>query len=167
MAAKTGTYTLIASQTLASAASSVTFSDIPQTYTDLIIPVVIGNSANGTRDLQWKFNGDSGSNYSGIALEGNGGTASSGRDTSFTYLRANGSANNTPSTPTIIHLMDYSNSTTYKTMLSRSNSTTWVMITKAHLWRSTAAITSIVFTCESSNFVAGSTFKLYGIEAAK
>jgi hypothetical protein len=52
------TYVKVASQTLASAASSVTFSNIPQGYTDLVIQVVIGNSANGTRDLQWKFNGE-------------------------------------------------------------------------------------------------------------
>ena len=37
MAAKTGTYSLIASTTLASATGTVTFSSVPQTYTDLIV----------------------------------------------------------------------------------------------------------------------------------
>jgi hypothetical protein len=161
------TYVKLASQTLASAAASVTFSNIPQGYTDLVIEVVIGNSANGTRDLQWKLNGDSGSNYSSTSMESEGSAAYSGRDTNFTYLRSNGSSNNTPSTYTRINFMNYSNATTFKSMFARSNAVSWYVITKALLWRNTSPITSIVFTSESSsNFVTGSTFNMYGIKAA-
>jgi hypothetical protein len=161
------TYEKIASQTLASATASVTFSNIPQGYTDLIIEVVIGNSANGTRDLQWKLNGDSGSNYSSTSIESEGSAVYSGRDTNFTYLRSNGSSNNTPSNYTRINFMNYSNATTFKSMISRSHAVSWYVITKTLLWRNTSPITSIVFTSESSsNFVTGSTFNMYGIKAA-
>jgi hypothetical protein len=161
------TYQAIATQTLGSATASVTFSSISGSYTDIVLVVTIGNSANGTRDLVWNVNSDTSALYSTTALAGNGGTASSSKDTAFTYLRTNGSSNNSPSTCTIIQLMNYSNSTTYKTMLSRSNSTGWVMAANAHLWRSTAAITSITIKNESAtNLVSGSTFTLYGIKAA-
>ena len=64
--------------------------------------------------------------------------------------------------------MNYSNSTTYKTVISRGgNAATWVT-TNVGLWRNTAAITSVkVFASDaSSNMNSGSTFTLYGIAAA-
>jgi hypothetical protein len=64
--------------------------------------------------------------------------------------------------------MNYSNSTTNKTVLSRGgNAATWVT-TNVGLWRNTAAITSIkVFASDgTSNMNSGSTFSLYGILAA-
>jgi hypothetical protein len=66
----------------------------------------------------------------------------------------------------ITHIMNYSNTTTYKTVLSRGSSANNIAIAYVDLWRNTAAITSITLTPSSAtNFDAGSTFSLYGINA--
>jgi len=63
--------------------------------------------------------------------------------------------------------MNYTNTTTYKTVISRGNSDTYVLA-YASLWRATPqAITTITMGNEAAvNFVVGSTFTLYGILAA-
>jgi hypothetical protein len=68
------TYEPIASQTLGSAVSSVTFSSIPQNYTDLILVVNYGISANNF-GARIRFNGDTGSNYSDSFIYGTGSSA--------------------------------------------------------------------------------------------
>ena len=62
------TYEPIATNTLGSAASSVTFSSIPSTYTDLIVVMNYANST-GLADVFFRFNGDTGSNYSDTILK--------------------------------------------------------------------------------------------------
>jgi hypothetical protein len=76
------TYEAIATQTLGSAAASVTFSSIPGTYTDLVL-VVAGTLTTGTENIVMQFNGDTGSNYSVTSLLGDGSTASSFRSSNI------------------------------------------------------------------------------------
>ena len=72
---------------------------------------------------------------------------------------------NTAST-SIINYMNYSNTTTYKTVLGRGNDGTYV-IQHVGLWRSTSEINTIkVFNLSSVNFAAGTVLTLYGIVAA-
>lgn len=69
----------------------------------------------------------------------------------------------------VINVENYSNTTTNKTVIARSNSSSSIAgtVAVAGLWRSTSAITSItVFCTNGSNIKAGSTFSLYGIKAA-
>jgi hypothetical protein len=73
------TYEFITKQTLGAEAATVTFSNIPQTFTDLLI-VSSARSArtvNLADNLNLRFNGDAGGNYSFRYLEGNGSAASS------------------------------------------------------------------------------------------
>jgi hypothetical protein len=167
------TYTPVATQTLASAAASVTFSSIPQGYTDLVMIINMqssytGDSGNGAR-LQ--FNGDTGSNYSYTFIRGNGSTAASYRDTSTTYTQIGLLPSSGGGTPAgafgtgIANIQNYSNSTTYKTVLGRTNSTYASVEASVGLWRNTAPITSITYFGDG-NILAGSTFTLYGIAAA-
>ena len=65
----------------------------------------------------------------------------------------------------IVHFMNYANTTTYKTVLTRSNNASRAVETLVSTWRSTAAINSIEYYA-SGNFDTGSTFNLYGITAA-
>jgi hypothetical protein len=156
----------IATITLASASATVTFSSIPQTYTDLMFASVWGPTAGD--DLYLQFNGDTGANYSTTWMGGNGTTATSGRKTSDTGIQPRTPANQ-PSTVTTIYnanIMNYANSTTYKTALGRYNYASGFTETDVGLWRNTAAITSLTFRCNASTFVAGSMFTLYGIKAA-
>lgn len=164
------TYVAIATQTLGSAATTVTFSSIPSTYTDLVLVV----SAQGARnlfggDLNMQINSDTGSNYSITNLTGDGSSTASSRSTSQTSLSLGGDigANGTSIyTPTIIHLFNYSNTTTNKTVISRHNNATYRVVATVGLWRSTSAINAISLTGNGFNFNAGSTFSLYGIAAA-
>ena len=159
------TYVPIATTTLGSAQSSVTFSSFSG-YTDLIIVINAKNTTNGSA-CKIQFNSDSGSNYSTTWLEGNGSAASSGRasnDTaSFIYYNGNASTYNWSTAN--VHIQNYSNSTTYKTAISRfgNQAQTGAYV---DLWRSTAAITSIALNAITENFQSGSTFTLYGIKAA-
>jgi hypothetical protein len=62
--------------------------------------------------------------------------------------------------------MNYSNSTTYKTVLVRSDAANWATFVTAALWRSTAAINAMsIANASAGNFNAGTTFTLYGIKA--
>lgn len=157
------TYEPIATTTLGSAASSVTFSSISGSYTDLVL--VINGTVTGGVAATLQFNGDTGSNYSQTNLYGDGSSAGSGRQSSITSAPA-GSLGTTQSN-TIIQIMNYSNTTTYKTVLSRGSNTTGFAIARVNLWRSTSAITSIVCALTSSaDYNSGTMLTLYGIKAA-
>jgi hypothetical protein len=169
------TYTPLATTTLSSAAASVTFSSISGSYTDLIL-VVNALGATSTTFPWMRFNSVSTNTYSDTVLYGNGTSAGSTRRTAQSrgYFAENIQMGTTWTSNSIVHIMNYSNSTTYKTYLARNNnpeSGTYVG-TEAivGLWQSTAAITSITIGTASVgtdyNFASGSTFTLYGILAA-
>jgi len=158
------TYTPIASQTLSSAAASVTFSGIPQTYTDLVVIISAIKSGSNSSGIGWQANGDTGSNYSVTSMYGFSGGAGSDRGSNATFASV-GRVGTSQST-SILNFQNYSNTTTNKTCLARGNTLGGQDITIANvaLWRNTAAITSLVFTlADASNFNSGATFNLYGI----
>ena len=136
----TNTYVALQTQVLGSAQSSVTFSSIPSTYTDLVLVISV-LATGGNNYLQ--FNGDTATNYSQTALYGNGSTAASNRSTSVSTLYVGQAAvSSTEPSTTIINIMNYSNATTYKTVINRGNTASSTVIARAGLWRSTSAITS-------------------------
>jgi hypothetical protein len=162
------TYTQIASTTLGSAASSVTFSSIAGTYTDLVLIMNAGSSVNNA-DIDINVNGDTGANYSRTVLWGNGTSTGSVRNTGASVFRLTyyGNATTDFSWVGIVNFMNYSNTTTYKTFLSKArNAITYGINEQVGLWRNTAAISSMVITNASGTFNTGSTFNLYGITAA-
>ncbi len=159
------TYEAIATQTLGSAAASVTFSSIPSTYTDLVLVVAAASTSAGTYSVTFRFNSDSASNYSDTRIIGNGSAASSNRDSSQAEMYP---VNITNTIGTVIHqIMNYSNATTYKTMLSRGISADYQVWANVGLWRKTPeAINTILLSVAGNTFATGSTFSLYGIKAA-
>jgi hypothetical protein len=158
------TYTPIATQTLGSASSSVSFSSIASTYTDLIL--TIDGTVGSNCGIQLRFNSDSGSNYSFTRITGDGTTASSDRSTSATFMEL-GYYVTTTRNINIVQIMNYSNSTTYKTVLNRANAQSVNIGAQAYveMWRSTSAINSITINA-SGNLSSGSILTLYGIAAA-
>jgi hypothetical protein len=166
------TYVLISSQVLGSTAASVTFSSIPSTYTDLVIQMSCRDAYSGSNDNLWyRLNGDTGTNYSGTWVEGSGSAASSSRIASFSlgpmlYLDGNGNTANTFSSHEL-YIPNY-NSTTAKPIFAISatedNSATAYIRNYAGLYRGTSAITSILLTPNGQNFLAGSSFYLYGVK---
>jgi hypothetical protein len=160
------TFEAIATQTLGSAAASVTFSSIPSTYTDLVL-VINGTNSSSTGDGVLQFNGDTGTNYSRTFLEGDGASAASSRNSNFTSLPIVGYIAASANFNSIIQIMNYSNTTTYKTQLGRGNNPTGNLYATVGLWRSTAAINSILIKWYAAGqYGAGTTFSLYGIKSA-
>lgn len=168
------TYTPIATQTLGSATNTVTFNSIAGTYTDLILVINSGSTSVGGQ-CKITFNNDTASNYSLTFVEAQNGSApdttTSGRQTSVSNIAVSGFNVGPDAIPNIwtIQIQNYSNTTTYKTLLSRFanlRSTYYAVGAVVGLWRSTAAITRIDATHSSANFPTGSVFTLYGIAAA-
>ena len=161
------TYTPIATTTLGSATSSFTFSSISGSYTDLVLVATMQRTGSPANCLV-RVNGDSGSNYSNTFLYGDGSAAGSGRSSNQTQMQMD-SRSFPPASGfnnMIANFQNYSNATTYKTVISRSNEASGGAEAFVNLWRNTAAITSIEIRIGSGNFATGSTFTLYGIAAA-
>ena len=161
------TYEPIATTTTSGSASSVVFSSITGTYTDIV--VVANFQLSTATAFRGRVNGDTGSNYSGTALTANGSTAASSRESSATNWVVGGqqdSASTAYDNTAIIHYMNYSNTTTNKTVLARFGSVSKEVDAAALLYRSTSAISTITLYVASGNFVNGSVFTLYGIKAA-
>lgn len=160
------TFEPIATTTLSSAASTITFSSIPNTYTDLRL-VLTGSFSASTKSTI-TFNSTTGSStaYSQTLLNGNGSSASSGRYTSQPEIIAGEFAPTTNSLFMVAwDIFSYAGSTN-KTILGEfsgdqngSGSTSRVVA----LYRSTSAVTTITLGRSTGNYNAGTTATLYGI----
>jgi hypothetical protein len=162
----TNTYVALDTQTLSSAAASVTFSSISGAYTDLVMVInTTGISASGSAYAA-QFNGDTAGNYSATSLTGNGTSAVSDRTTSTDNIQvgAGSTGSGTGYETLIINFPNYSNTTTYKTALARWSAAAVGTSAQVGTWRSTAAINSIkIYLNNVKTFSTGSTFTLYGI----
>lgn len=161
------TYEPIATTTLGSNTASVTFSSIAATYTDLVLVTSVQNNSGGNRGMQIILNADTATNYSGTYLTGDGTSATSGRSSSVAYLDTFATVPGASFAVCIFNVQNYANTTTFKTVISRSGAAATNARTAASLWRSTSAINSIKFQLGGADlYLTGSTFTLYGIKAA-
>jgi len=156
------TYEPIATQTLASAAATITFSSIAASWTDLrLIITAIGTAGN----ITITYNSDTATNYSQTILTGNGTAASSSRLTSQTGIfTTTGSISSTPTLMTM-DIFSYAGSTnkTALSVFSGDLNGSGNVYDVVSLWRSTSAITRLDLT---ASFSSGTTATLYGIKAA-
>jgi hypothetical protein len=158
------TYEPIATTSLTSQ-SSITFSSISSSYTDLIL--VINGISSGNAPANFRVgNGsvDTGSNYSRTGISGNGSAVSSYRGSSENFFYTDNASNASGDATNITHFMNYSNATTYKTFLNRCGATDNHVRAIVGLWRSTAAINTIQVSFTAT--LTGGTASLYGIKAA-
>lgn len=167
------TYEPIATTTLGSAAAEVTFSSISSAYTDLLIIVsnLTTTAANTGRFRVGNGTVDTGTNYSNTLLNGDGtsATSSRGSNSSAGLIIGATTAGLPPTNPAqaIINLQNYSNTTTFKTAITRYGLASGETEANASLWRSTSAINIITFRiAPSGSYKTGTVFTLYGIKAA-
>ena len=154
------TYVALATTTLPSAVTTVTFSSIPAGYRDLVLVCSLISSNTSANFIG--FNGNSyTSNMSYVRMVGDGSNDSSAAASEgiIGWSPQNGAAGSI-----ITHIMDYSATDKHTTYLSRSNGGSWVTGI-AGRWAQTAAVTSFTLTAETAQYAIGSTFSLYGIEA--
>jgi hypothetical protein len=164
------TYTPITTLTINnSTTTTLDFTSIPQTYTDLVLVCSYGLSGG---DLYFRLNNDGGTGnlYSDLEIYGNGATAgvSALSNRSGYYLNDQGITRPGPATVSIVNFLNYTNTTTYKNVLWRSSDSGVSVEAHVGSWRNTAAITSINFIMinVSGTITPGSQFTLYGIKAA-
>jgi hypothetical protein len=171
-------YESIATVTVGSTTSSITFNSIPATYTHLQVRGVLRNTRTSDRSGSpaMRFNADSGSNYSYHRVYGDGATAGTDVGVSQTQMYAIGMATNLNTESifgvAIWDILDYANTNKYKTVRvlagMDNNRTTDVGSVgfSSGAWRNTNAITSITIFPNINDWSVGSTFALYGIKGA-
>jgi hypothetical protein len=171
-----GQFESIATTTLSSSNTVITFSNIPQTYYALRLSGITRYDNNGISQLAvFQFNGDTGSNYNYWVMRGEGHTGSvtgggAVNQTSIPYPHGPGStASSNNFSAFILDIVDYTLTSKYKsTKMLNGFATNGGSEEQLHmttgLWKSTSAITSISFSCSSQNMVANTTIALYGLK---
>ena len=168
------TFVKISSQTVGSGGTaSVTFSNIPQTFTDLKVFVSARSSQAATNDAAYcYFNGDS-SNYSNRFIYGTGtGTGTASNTTGIYLAPVNGDSSTANAVGNLeFYIPNYTSTTNPKSVnvdgVQESNASASFMAISAGLWNpgTQAAITSItIYPATGPNWLENSTFYLYGIK---
>jgi hypothetical protein len=160
--------TLIETKTLGTAAASIEFTSIPQTFTDLVILSSLrSDGTNGVDVAKLEFNGVT-TDYSRRVLQGDGSSTFSFTSTTAA-LSVISDGLNTANTfgNSTCYIPNYTSSN-FKSFsvdsVSENNGATGYQSLYAQLWSNTSPITSfLVSVLVASNFVAGSTISLYGI----
>ena len=164
------TYTLIEAKTLTTTTASITFSSIPGTYTDLLLKISSRNN-DIYNEIHFRFNGNSGNNYSGTNIYGNGSSAISSSSSSISSLQnltvesVSGQTSDTFGN-TELYIPNYTSSNNKSVSadgVQENNATSAQAMLGAGIWAQTNAITSIEAFPSIGSFVAHSTFYLYGI----
>ena len=166
------TYQFINSNTVGSGGvSSVTFSSIPSTYTDLVIlnsvrtnrvsPVVDG--------IKIRFNGDTNTaNYSERRLYGDGASATTNTEVAFGGYATTQNATASVFANSFCYIPNYtsSNAKSFNVdSVTENNGSTAYQLFDAVLWTGTATISSIVLSPDAGTlFDQYSSFYLYGIK---
>ena len=162
------TYEPIATVTTSGSANNVTFSSIPQTYTDL--RVIFNATPTAADAMDYWYNGVRGTSYSYTRLIGDGASATSGASTSQAQIRVSQSAWSSTTIPYLItiDIFNYTGST-YKTSLSTTsidkNGSGYSSVAVG-LFSNTSAITSLTIGSQFNPLASGGKVTLYGIKAA-
>ena len=165
------TFTKIASVSVGLlGASSIDFTSIPSTYTDLCLMVSVrGSGAYTATDCKVIINGST-TGYTSRAVAGSGSAAFSFAETTAGYVAgyvpgtlatASTFANNS------LYFPNYAGSANKSwsvDSVTENNASTAFAILAASLWSNTSAITSLSYTALTGNFVQYSTATLYGIK---
>jgi hypothetical protein len=162
-------YNLIATTTVdsPSGASTIEFSSIPQTFTDLKLVLSV-RSSDGSGSLRVQPNGLT-TNLSSRRLEGSGSGASSTSDASIIFVYAVTLSSYTASvfSNIEIYIPNYAGSTNKSVSadgVMENNATEAYQNLVAGLWSNTAAITSLTLAKSTGTFVQYSSASLYGIK---
>jgi len=165
----TSTYTAIGKVTLSSTVTTISFTNIPQTYTDLVL-VQNAIITSGAYSTGIQFNGDiisTSTNYNSIGALQNSATnvnSSTNNNQPYTYDGLTGASRSI----VVWQIMDYANNKTWKSVLCRGGFQSSQLRSTVSTWKNTQSINSINIVTEyapSSPFLSTSTWTLYGIGA--
>lgn len=167
-AADIGAYNSIATVSVgAGGVSQINFTSIPNTFKHLQIRY-INTTTTVNQNLDFRFNGDTGSNYAWHRLLGDGASAIADSSSTQTVMRIGRSGGNATSFAAgVFDVLDYSNTSknkTARTLYGTDENGSGLIFSASGLWQNTAAITSITITPAAGNFAQYSQFALYGIK---
>lgn len=155
----------------AGGSSSITFSSIPQTFTNLQVRAIArGTNASVACDGLVTFNSTS-TGYYMHQVYGEGSSVIASSDSTststdqFYFTGANATAN--VFGVGIMDVLDYTSTNKYKTTRTIGGNDTnggGLVILRSGLWQNTAAISTITITPASGNFAQYSQFELYGVK---
>lgn len=148
---------------------AITFSGIPQTFTDLVVLLSGRSSRSAQADNGLiGFNGST-ADFTNRSLVGyaGGGLENASVARLFGVVNGSTSASNTFSN-TSIYIPNYRSSAAksfFTDAIGEDNSTTAYLLIGANLWNNTNPITSIQLTLAFNSYVQNSVASLYGITA--
>ena len=169
-----GSFDLLETQVLGSAQASVTFSSLGtySNYKHLQIRATM-RDAGSSASFGFRFNADTGTNYSRHELKGNGSSVSSGAASSENggFLGGGATSSTTANsfTGAVIDLLDVFETTKYKTVrtLQGTTGSPTEIILVSSLWQSTSAATSFqIYSRFGTNLAANCRFSLYGLKGS-
>jgi len=155
----------ISTVTVGSSVASISFTGIPQIYTDLLVKLSLRSDRTADVDsITMTFNGSS-TGITWRTLMGDGSTATSGTAQRFWVNSTTYTANTFGNAE--VYIPNYT-SANYKStsidVVTENNATGAYAEILTQLWSNTAAITSITFAPQfGSNWLQYSTATLYGI----
>jgi len=168
------TFKKIETATLGSGGGTITFSSIPQTYTDLYLVISSRKSTTSTTDLGIRFNSE-GTYNNFTSLTGTGSTLA---NSSFTNMSYNYVENVVPGTnftslifgSTEMYIPNYTNSSTHSTLatgVNENDGTNAYQVISAGINTSVqSAITSISIVSGTGTLVQYTSATLYGIKSS-
>jgi hypothetical protein len=166
-------YEAIASTTLSTSASTITFSSIVNTYEHLQIRLYARASNVSTEEyIQLTLNNDSGSNYVFHKVQGDGSTTTASGFTSWASIYVSGHPGTTTNNPfgvAVIDILDYASTNKYTTVRANSGydrNGGGFAVFNSGLWLNTAAVNRVDLKTTGTNFTAGSVFALYGLRSS-
>ena len=174
VAASTNSFESIATVTLGTSQTTITFNSIPQTYKHLQIRGIArtDRASSLVTNFFIQFNGNTTNPYTHL-LRGDGATAISSnfQDNSGSGVGYTSGPNAATGifSASVIDILDYTNTNKYKTIRSLNgidaNGSGYMSLFSSMDTTNTNAITSIVLTQGGTyNFTANSSFALYGIK---
>lgn len=168
-------YESIATVSVTSNQSTITFSSIPSTFTHLQLRGIARNSSGGSAgndNILMRFNSDTGTNYSFHYLFGNGSSASAGGAATQSIMLAGKPASGGDGSNIfgafVTDILEYKNTNIYKTIRTLTgidNNGSGSIFFSSGNWRNTNAVTTITLTSDA-DFVQYSSFALYGIKGS-
>ena len=168
-----GAFDLLETTTLATSASSVTFSGLGaySDYKHLQIRMVTKNTDTSQSNLGITVNGDTATNYASHNLYGNGSSvyanAASSQDKMLYFRTANSTDAASIFGAAILDVLDFSSTnktSTFKWFWGKPATSATEIGLASGLWNNTSAVTSISIFPFSSTFTAATRMSLYGVK---
>jgi hypothetical protein len=171
-----GTFETINTSLLTSSQSAIVFSNIPSTYTDLVI--VLLPVSDGANFIAVQFNTDtsgSGTNYSRLAYSSTGVSPYADIRASRYAIEIDtqeSTGSGGPNSTNEINIFNYTSTSAYKTIFARNSSGARNGGSNAAglgtgTWRSYDVINSVRLTLNAGSFTSGTRATLYGIKAGQ